>query len=143
MQTGRPSTIQGDKNPLNANHARIFGEGEMADRIRRFRWETTPLGAMSGWSETLLCVVNMILESQFPMLLLWGSEMVVLYNDACMPLEGEKHPDALGQTGQNCWPEAWHILAPKLRSVLEQGAKLYFENELIPILRQGVLTDLY
>jgi len=143
MQTGRPSTIQGDKNPLNANHARIFGEGEMADRIRRFRWETTPLGAMSGWSETLLCVVNMILESQFPMLLLWGSEMVVLYNDACMPLEGEKHPDALGQTGQNCWPEAWHILAPKLRSVLEQGAKLYFENELIPILRHGSMMDLY
>jgi PAS domain S-box-containing protein len=85
----------------------------------------------------------MMLESQFPMLLIWGPEMIVLYNDACIPLEGERHPDALGQTGQDCWPEAWHILAPKLRSVLARGEKLYFENELIPILRQGSLTDFY
>jgi PAS domain S-box-containing protein len=125
------------------NDARIFAEGEMAARVRGFAWETTPIGAMSGWSDTLLSAVNMILESQFPMLLLWGPEMVVLYNDACIPLEGERHPEALGKTGEACWPEAWHILSPKLRPVLEQGAHLYFENELIPILREGVLTDLY
>ncbi len=122
---------------------RIYADGEMADRIRRFPWDTKAIGAISGWSETLLCAVNMILESQFPMLLLWGPEMVVIYNDACIPLEGEKHPDALGQTGQECWPEAWHILAPKLRAVLEQGARIYFENELIPIVRQGSMMDLY
>ncbi len=132
-----------DEGPLKPNKAQIFADGEMADRIRAFPWETRPVGALSGWSETLLCAVNMILESQFPMLLLWGSEMMLLYNDACMPLEGERHPAVLGQTAQSCWPEAWHILAPKLRSVLEQGAKLYFENELIPILRQGCLTDFY
>ena len=73
----------------------------------------TAVGSISGWSATLLCAVNMMLECQFPMLLMWGPEMIVLYNDACMPLEGERHPDALGRTGQYCWPEAWHILAPK------------------------------
>jgi PAS domain S-box-containing protein len=132
-----------DEHPLTPTSARIFADGEMANRIRRYPWETTAIGALSGWSETLLCAVNMTLESQFPMLLLWGPEMVVLYNDACIPLEGEKHPAALGRTAQDCWPEAWHILAPKLRSVLEQGAKLYFENELIPILHRGTLTDFY
>ena len=143
MLTGRPSKVQAGENPLKPNEVRIFADGEMADRIRGFPWETTPIGAISEWPATLLCAVNLILESQFPMLLLWGPKMVVLYNDACMPLEGERHPDALGQNGQDCWPEAWHILEPKLRSVLEQGAKLYFENELIPILRQGSLMDLY
>jgi PAS domain S-box-containing protein len=143
MLTRQTSTLRVDGNSLKPNSARIFADGEMAERIRRHAWETTAIGAMSGWSETLLCAVNMMLEGQFPMLLIWGPEMVVLYNDACMPLEGERHPDALGRTGRDCWPEAWHILAPKLRSVLEQGAKLYFENELIPILRQGSLTDFY
>jgi len=143
MLTGRASTLQADKNPLKPDSARIFAEGEMAERIRQHPWETTAIGAISEWSETLLCAVNLMLESQFPMLLIWGPEMVVLYNDACIPLEGERHPDALGRTGQDCWPEAWHILAPKLRSVLEQGARLYFENELIPILHQGSLTDCY
>jgi len=143
MLTGRASISQVDENPLTPNRARIFADGQMAERIRRYQWETTAIGTISGWSETLLCSVNMMLESQFPMLLIWGPEMVVLYNDACIPLEGERHPEALGRTAQDCWPEAWHILAPKLRSVLEQGAKLYFENELIPILRQGSLTDFY
>jgi PAS domain S-box-containing protein len=115
----------------------------MAGRIRRFAWETTSAGAISGWSETLLCAVNLILESQFPTMLIWGPEMVVLYNDACLPLLAEKHPRALGQTAHECWSEAWHILAPKLTPVLERGAKLYFENELIPIVRQGSLADVY
>jgi len=143
MLTGQSSTVQVDEHRLDPGAARIYSDGEMADRIRRFPWETTSLGEISGWSETLLCAVNMILESQFPMLLLWGPEMVALYNDACIPLEGDKHPDVLGQTGQNCWPEAWHILEPKLTSVLERGAKLHFEDELIPIVRQGSLTDVY
>ena len=143
MLTGQSTTVQVDENALVPGVERIYADGEMSDRIRDFPWQDTSLGAMSGWSETLLCAVNMILESQFPMLLLWGQEMVVLYNDACIPLEGDKHPAVLGQTGRNCWPEAWHILEPKLTSVLERGAKLYFENELIPILRQGCLTDVY
>jgi PAS domain S-box-containing protein len=143
MLTGQASTLQPDDNPRKPDSARIFADGEMAERIRRHPWETTAIGAISGWCEALLYAVNMMLESQFPMLLIWGPEMVVLYNDACMPLEGERHPDALGRTGEACWPEAWHILAPKLRAVLAQGAKLYFENELIPILHQGSLTDFY
>jgi PAS domain S-box-containing protein len=122
---------------------RIYADGEMADRIRRFLWEATSVGAIDGWSETFLFTVNMILESQFPMLLAWGSDLIVLYNDACIPLLAEKHPLAIGQTAQECWREAWHILAPKMIPVLERGAKLYFENELIPIVRHGALTDVY
>jgi PAS domain S-box-containing protein len=143
MLAGRASSLPFDQNPLKPDSARIFADGEMAERIRRYAWETTALGTISGWSETLLCAVNVMLESQFPMLLIWGAEMVLLYNDACIPLERERHPDVLGRTAQECWPEAWHILSPKLRSVLEEGAKLYFENELIPILLDGSLTDFY
>jgi PAS domain S-box-containing protein len=122
---------------------KIHATGEMADRVRRFPWETTPVGAISSWPDALVCAVNLMLESQFPMLLAWGPEMVLLYNDACLPLLAEKHPRALGQTAKDCWGEAWHILAPKLTPVLERGAKFHFENELIPILRHGTLTDVY
>jgi PAS domain S-box-containing protein len=143
MLSWKSSIANMDDNPFTQASARIYAEGEMADRIRRFPWHTTSLGDLSGWPETLLCTVNIVLESKFPMLLLLGAEIVVLYNDACIPLEAEKHPLALGQTARACWSEAWHILEPKLKSVLDRGAKLYFENELIPILRHGVLTDLY
>jgi PAS domain S-box-containing protein len=121
----------------------VHATGEMAERIRRFPWETTSTGAITSWPETLICAVNMMLDVQFPTLLAWGPEMVLLYNDACLPLLAEKHPGALGQTAQDCWSEAWHILGPKLTQVLERGEKFYFENELIPILRHGSLTNVY
>jgi PAS domain S-box-containing protein len=133
--------VNGTARPVGSS--RIYANGEMADRTREFPWENTPAGAMSGWCETLLCTVNTLLESQFPTLLAWGPEMVLVYNDACVPLLADKHPQALGQTAQDCWSEAWHILAQKLTPVLERGAKLYFENELIPILRDGSLKDIY
>jgi len=143
MLSERSSTFQLDENPLDLASARIYPGGEMADRIRAFPWETTALGAISGWSQTLLCMLNNLLESQFPTLILWDPEMVPLYNDACIPMLAEKHPLALGGTAHQAWSEAWKILEPKFRSVLEQGERLYFENELIPVLRNGVLTDLY
>ena len=128
---------------LSYGASRIYADGEMAGRIRGFAWETTSLGAMSGWPENLLCTVNTLLESRFPTLLIWGTEMILLYNDACLELLADKHPMALGQRSEVCWGEAWHILEPKLRAVLEGGAKLYFENELIPIARHGSLANVY
>ncbi len=130
-------------NPPGMGDKRIYADGEMADCIRRLPWETTSVGAMSSWSETLRLTVNMMLESQFPMVLMWGPEMVVMYNDACIPLLWGKHPHALGQAARDCWSEAWHILEPKLTAVLERGEKLYFENDLIPVFRDGTLTDFY
>jgi PAS domain S-box-containing protein len=115
----------------------------MADRIREFAWENTAAGAIPEWPDSLVFTVNLMLESQFPTMFLWGTEMVLFYNDACLPLLTEKHPGALEQRAQECWGEAWHILAPKLKPVLELGEKLYFENELIPIVRHGALTDVY
>ncbi len=142
MLTGLSSTSQDGENLPAPGHRPLYAAGEMADRIRQFPWETTPIGPISHWPEALLFTVNMILESRFPMLLAWGPEMIILYNDACIPLLWEKHPRALGQTARDCWSEAWHILQPKLTAVLERGESLYFENDLIPILRDGTLTDL-
>jgi PAS domain S-box-containing protein len=136
-------TAQVEAATLSQGGERIYADGPMADAIRRFPWENTSIQAISAWSETLLCTVNTVLESRFPMLLLWGPEMVVIYNDACIPLLWGRHPRALGQKARDCWSEAWHILEPKLTAVLERGERLYFENELIPIFRDGILTDFY
>jgi PAS domain S-box-containing protein len=84
-----------------------------------------------------------MLESRFPTLLAWGPRRVLVYNDACIPLLAEKHPRALGQNAEDCWAEAWQILNPKFKAVLEQGTSIYSENEVIPILRNGALTEIY
>lgn len=143
MLTRQSSTFQVDGDSRSPVVARIYADGTMAESVRGFAWESTALGAISGWSETLLSSVNTVLDGQFPMLLVWGPEMILLYNDAFLPLLAEKHPGSLGKTARECWPEAWHIVGERLTAVLERGEKVYFENDLIPIMRHGILTDVY
>ena len=94
--------------------SRIFGSGEMADLTRAFNWSSTPVGPVEQWPEALLTTVNTILSSRHPMFLWWGPELIQFYNDAYRPsIREDKHPRALGQPGQECWPEIWPIIDRK------------------------------
>jgi PAS domain S-box-containing protein len=84
-----------------------------------------------------------MLESRFPTVLFWGPAMTVFYNDAYQPLMAEKHPGALGQPAKECWSEAWHIIGPQFEAVIQHGKKFYFEDVLVPVVRQGSLRDVY
>ena len=139
----RSVAISANDVALRPDAHRVYAAGEMAERIREFAWERTPVGTMAGWPESFLCAVNLMLESQFPTVLLWGPEMVVMYNDAYQPLMAEKHPGGLGRAAELCWSEAWHIIGPLFGAVLARGERFYFENNLVPVIRQGVLKDVY
>jgi PAS domain S-box-containing protein len=115
----------------------------MADLVRAHNWADTPLGPIGTWSETLLCSVNMILASRFPMAVCWGEQMILLYNDAYLALIGEKHPDALGTRAAEAWKEAWHVIGPRCDAALYRGEATSQENVLVPIARSGGLEDVY
>ena len=85
--------------------------GEMGERIRSHDWEGTPLGAIENWSPELRLAASFVLESGFPAVLVWGPELVTLYNDAFTPILGSK-PDALGRSFADIWHEAWGNLGP-------------------------------
>jgi two-component system sensor histidine kinase VicK len=125
----------------------IYAAGEMADRIRTFGWENTSLGSISTWPTPLLFAVNLILDAASPMFIWWGAEKIQFYNDAYLQILGtdstSKHPKALGQRGEDCWPEIWPIISPMLESVLNTGIPIYLEDQLIPIFRNGKLEDVH
>ena len=50
----------------------IYAIGEMANRIRQYAWEQTPLGPIDHWPDILVWSVNLILDSRFPTTILWG-----------------------------------------------------------------------
>lgn len=118
--------------------------GEMGQLTRHFNWGTTTVGSIEQWPEALRTMVSVILRSDFPMFLWWGDELVQFYNDAYRPSLGEngKHPDALGQQGKECWPEAWNIIKPLIEDV-KQGRSFLHEDQLIPIFRNGSLENVY
>jgi PAS domain S-box-containing protein len=143
MLDERVGTVRAGEGAVAREGGRVYASGEMAECIRNFAWERTPLGAMEEWSDTLVGAVNLILETQLPTVLLWGPELVVMYNDGYMPLMAEKHPACLGQPGKKVWPEAWHLFGSKLEATFTTGEKFYLEEQLIPVVRNGVLTDVY
>ena len=121
----------------------VSAPGEMADLIREFSWETTPLGPLEHWSETLISTVNLILALPVPSALFWGPELVLLYNDAYRPFTSTKHPTALGCPGVEVWQEAWHIIGPLYEAALTRGERSFQQDVLIPIEEDGTVRDFY
>jgi signal transduction histidine kinase/CheY-like chemotaxis protein len=118
--------------------------GEMGARMRAYPWETTPLGRVEQWPQSLRTAVSICLASRFPILLWWGPKLVMLYNDAYRPLLGtSKHPTALGQVGTECWPEIWDIIGPMLHGVLERGEATWSDDQLLTLDRNGYLEECY
>lgn len=116
----------------------------MAELVRTFDWSKTALGPIEGWPVCLRTMVGVMLHSRQPMFLWWGPELIQIYNDAYLPSFGVgKHPLALGQRGRDCWPEVWPIIGPQIDDVLELRKSCWFEDALVPILRNGKLEDVY
>ncbi|WP_294997349.1 PAS domain-containing protein [uncultured Stenotrophomonas sp.] len=125
--------------PVVGVHARHDG---MAARIARHDWSATPLGAMQQWPPHLRATVDLMLAHGFPMIVLWGEQLVQLYNDGYAEILADKHPGGLGQPTRECWPEVWHINGP-LYTRVWQGETLTFEDKRFPLARHGRLEDIW
>ncbi len=136
-----PSKKSSRQKTENKLEGLIHGESRMADLIRTRDWSSTPLGRMEDWSESLLCSVNLMLACAFPSLVFWGDELVQFYNDAFIPLLAERHPSGLGQRAAECWSDAWQIVGPNLERVKSGRETVYYQNMIVPIVRDGKLQD--
>src|SRR6201989_1547031 len=123
----------------------LSGGGEMGELIRSYDWASSPMGTIESWPQSLFTTLSIILQSQFPMFLWWGPDLIQFYNDAYRPSLGNsgKHPSALGSTGVSTWPEIWPVIKPLIDQVLETGVASWAEDQLIPIYRNGNLEDVY
>jgi len=99
--------------------------------VERTDWSATPLGPPDRWSESLRTTVETCLGTRFPVIIFWGPELVQIYNDAYMPIIGAKHPQALGQTAAECFPEIWDVVGPMLHGVLATGQATWDDDLLL------------
>ena len=60
----------------------LAGGGEMGERIRSLDWSATPLGPVEDWPQSLRTAIGMMLPSKAQIVLFWGPELAVVYNDA-------------------------------------------------------------
>ncbi|HEY0778322.1 MAG TPA: ATP-binding protein [Gemmatirosa sp.] len=116
---------------------RFTGPGEMRARCRAFDWGATPLGPVARWSASLHTAAGIVLAAPTPMILLWGPELVQLYNDGYAAIMGAKHPAGLGQRNIECWPEVWDFTAPVYAGVRARGESFTFRDQRLVLERHG------
>lgn len=111
-------------------NARYPIPGQMAPMVEQFDWKLTPLGPISDWPSPLFSTVRLVLRSPLPMVLLWGHDGVMIYNDAYSEFAGFRHPGLLGSKVREGWPEVSDFNDNVLRVCLAGGTLSYQDQEL-------------
>ena len=106
----------------------FLGGGETGALMRSLDWSKTVLGTPDAWPSSLKTAVGICLNSRFPIVIFWGREFAVLYNDAYIPMLGPKHPRMLGTPAEECWHEIWDVIGPMLNGVLDTGQATWSED---------------
>ena len=114
----------------------FLGSGELAGRIAAFDWSTTSLGPIGRWPSPLRNGVALMLRSPVPMVMLWGRDGVMIYNDRYSLFAGGRHPQSLGSKVRESWPEVAafndHVIA-----TVFGGETLTFRDQPLTVNRSG------
>ncbi|MDQ2719104.1 MAG: PAS domain-containing protein [Bacteroidota bacterium] len=115
----------------------LSGGGKMGEFVRTMDWSQTSVGDPAGWPQSLRTSVSICLNSNSPLLIWWGKDLVKIYNDAYRDLIATKHPKAMGANGADVWPEILPNVLPMLKDILKDGKASGLEDQLLVIERNG------
>lgn len=128
--------------PAGGSDDWLVGGGEMGKLIRSMDWSKTPLGPRESWPQSLRTTVNLCLNSNFPIAIVWGAHRTQLYNDGYWPICGAKHPQSMGQDFWECWPTS----KPAIGGAFEQasaGEAAFVVNQRIFLDRFGYVEETF
>jgi PAS fold len=117
--------------------------GETGRLIRDKDWAATALGPRQSWPRSLRNHLSMIFELPTAAIIFWGPTQVQPYNDGYSVIMGPRHPQYLGATFRECWPEAFETIHPWMRRVLENGETVAVNRTLVPLARFGFTEEAY
>src|SRR4030081_387243 len=124
---------------------RVFpGDSELASRLRALDWSTTSRGPPEKWPQNLRTSVSICRTSRVPILLWWGADFTILYNDAYSPLLGEAtHPRLLGRPGREAWSDSWNVIGPMLEGGRPTGRVSCSDDPLLFVARNRPREEVY
>jgi PAS domain S-box-containing protein len=142
--TAKPAAFEEAKAQADENRPRwLGGGGEMGALMRSKDWRGSPLGPLEHWPRSLQVSAGICVSSRFDLIVWWGPELVMLYNDSYRRTLGRKHPDALGRPGREVYPEIWDVIGPMLEHVLATGEATWSADLLLLLERNGYPEETY
>ncbi|MER6398949.1 SpoIIE family protein phosphatase [Kitasatospora sp. NPDC001603] len=120
------------------------GDREVGRDLAAVDWTATPLGAPTGWPQSLRTAVSILLSSRFPMWMAWGEDLTFFCNAAYRrDTLGRKYPWALGRPASEVWAEIWDDIGPRIGTVLTTGRATWDEALLLFVERSGYPEESY
>jgi hypothetical protein len=121
----------------------LSGGGELGSLVRSRDWSKTPLGHPQRWPQSLRMAVSTCLSCSFPIVIWWGRDLTLIYNDAYVSILANKHPEALGQRREDCWREVWPLVGPMLERVLDEAKPFTADDLQLMVWRHGYFEECY
>lgn len=123
-----------DANPIEETLPFNFPatDSEMMKHIQSMDWSRTSLGDPARWTGSLKMCLRIMMHSRQPMSIWWGSELLMIYNDAYQKILGGKHPEALGRPAAFVWSEVWNEIGPRAEKVICEHVGTY--DQALPLI---------
>jgi PAS domain S-box-containing protein len=132
-----------NSNNVNDTNVQVLqGGGFTGELIRSIDWSRTSLGDFNEWPHSLQSALGICINSNFPIAIYWGPELVLIYNDAWSPIPGNKHPWAMGKTANEVWPDIWSDIEPQFEKAFK-GKPGGSKDALLPMQRHGYTEECY
>jgi PAS domain S-box-containing protein len=110
---------------------------ETAALLHATDWSRTALGPMDQWPQCLRLAVGICQSSRFPMFVWWGPQLINIYNDAYVPMLGQRHPRAFGRPARDSWDDIWSVVGPQADTVMAKGEATWNERVRLVMERHG------
>jgi PAS domain S-box-containing protein len=128
--------------PTEDREAFLAGGGEMGERIAGFDWSTTPLGPITDWSQSLRAIVAFVVHCPVPLVMLWGEDGIMIYNDGYSVFAADNHPRLLGCKVREGWPEVADFNDNVMKVGLA-GGTLAYKDHVLSLNRTGRFEDVW
>ncbi len=122
---------------------RLPADSVTGELLRGIDWSNHALGQMEEWPQSLRTALSICLTSRFPMVIRWGERMSSLYNDAYIPLLGQRHPAAFGCPAEEAWPDVWPAMKAQAEQAFATGQSTWNAHIPLTLLRNGYSEQVY
>ncbi|KAH0331740.1 histidine kinase, partial [Aureobasidium melanogenum] len=111
--------------------------------VRNFPWQDTTIGSIQSWPDALRQAVLSIMANPDPRLLLWGEDHIMIYNESCISMFGERHPRALGSRADDTWSDIWSDMQHLIKYVQVEGRGTRLNKLPLVMERNGYPEDTF
>ena len=105
----------------------------MRQRVQRFDWSLTTLGARDSWPQHYHTALSECLDAPVPVTIWLGVDLVVCYNDAWDVRLGSRYAHRFGQPGARGFADLWQTIGAPLRAVYASARATFCHGVEMPV----------